>query len=1411
MRKLLAIFRGSLHTIVHAVVIVAIVIYLAVHFNLTGLVVKESLTNLLSEQINSRITLDGDAEVNWLNQVVLNDVTIYDQQDDTLLHARRAMVAFDLLPLLSNHLVLNTCQLIDFDIRTYRVSADSAANYQFLIDAFRKDDDPDRKPFIQQLDLNAILLRQGRLSYNVLDQPHLADSPIDPNHISIEKLSANVHMHDTHLLIKKFHCFEHSSSIRAERCELSLNVKEVINAPEGDNRFLFLLKGLELTNPQLTVLADANGTSDELEFDLKQLDLPSGHPRLKRIHNFFTSARLRISQLKNPIDSLYLSADIRELRLRVDTLGNVRLNGSIQGMPCHALLAGNLSTDIGSAVLDADFEYHKPDTNRNSLKDRPFRVKGHCKTSGFELDRILPRKTELGHAVFDLDYEANIHPRHPLRLTLVGNVGEVVWKEHAFKDVRINGEVQEQKFKGDIALNDSLGDVNSSFNIDFSQPDRHVRVDGTFAHFNPNGLGITDNRHLDSLTITARIHADVIASDWRDAEGDMKISNLFLEKGNRRLDLDNILFEGTSEKGELNSPIAHITYDRNRQNRDYHIKGVIPVINDLFDILNIPVAMNREGVFEARIDSANHFKDAHAELPALDLQNGRALAATLDIEDNGNGVLFPVLDFEALTQQHRLVGTLHGRVVREPLDVTLEPTRLLYNSDELQFSGAHLTRTEEGDYVIENFKLAGGEQEIEALGTWNKAGNRDFTISLRNFDLDQVLGGFEKNYMHFGGKATGDIVFNSEPDLHIRTDSLYIQDFSYIDTLLGNAHLSAEVLIPSKFVTIAADIVTDSIYHSHAEFDLQLAKHDSMDLRVDPDHLPLGFINNWTGSILQQFSGHITGPVRLFGDMDRLQLTGNPYLDGRFTHHLIGAHFHIADTVHLEPGVIRVEGGYVDDCHGHPLTLNARIDHEYLHNFLYDVNVDMPQANQGFLALDRQQAPGRIYWGQIYVQGKAQLKGGNGRHRVNMDVGTTDKSWVFLSPYEQDIDTEQDAYTFLTFRDKKRLQLLSEGLDFEGSSQSIPAMQVTSSEEETTDLQVDLKVNGTEQCEVSVQLDPLSEDLIKGRGTGDLSIRYDPRRDITLAGTYRISQGSYTMNVKGDLMNKEFKLQNTSYVRFNGVPSEAELSLDCRYNIPSVNLTDLDETITTLGSLSRTSVPVDLNLNITGQLSAPIIRFDLEVKNVSDEIQAYVHNIIGTQEMLNQEVIYLLLFSKFYTPQYAQSSQSRTGSELTSFASASLTSQLNQLLGHVSNNFTMGTNFRTDKGDFSDMEMDVSLSTRLLGDRLLLNGNVGYRDPANRLGMGNNTNSFIGDFDIEFLINNSGTVRAKAYSHYNERDYSINNALTTQGIGFILRKDFRNLYDLWPWNKWQRERKIPLPETPKPEEQPVVEPSNEEK
>lgn len=1382
MKRLLTIFRRSLHTIVYALVGLFVVLYLSIHFNLAGLVVEHSITDQLAKQLDTKVTIDGDVEVDWLNQVVLNQLTIYDQQNDTLLYARRVLVAYDLLPLFSHHLVLNTCQLIDFDIRASRPSSDSIANYQFLVDALAKKKDPDSQPFVQQLDLNAILLRQGNLSYNVLDKPYLQDSPIDPNHINISKLSANVHVHDTLLTIKKFHCMERNTGFKADQFKMALNLLDLLKLPDGENRFLLSLSGLEMENPQISCQTDIEGTSDKFEVKLKQLSLHNGHPLLPYIHQLQTTANIQVSQIRNPLDSLFVVADIHDLEATVDTIGKITATGLIEGQLVHALVNLNLISSVGNANLSADVQCIDPDGNGKDFSQRNFIVQGTCHSQKLELERILPKQWQLGQTAINLNFKGEYQQQQPLLLTANGLVDHIVWKNHIYRDIRFDGKARGKVINGNVMFKDSLGSVQADFGLDLSNPQHRYQVDGNLQHFNPNALNLTAISNLDSLSVSSNIHADLLASSWRDLEGEVHLTDLFLERGDKRLELEPLIYEGTALRGDLRSSFAHLQYVRANRDQGYQLLGEIPASREIFEMLQIPIATNRISHFDVQLDSLQQISQAHIDIPSIDLFEDRTVALALDMESDKEGILSPVLNFEALSPSHSLSGTLQGRVRIDPLDIDLDPTSFLFDNGEVSLTGAHLLRTEEGDLRIDNLKLTGNEQSLSVTGAMSKEGEKDFLVNLHNFELNQVFSNFKKGYLKFGGRASGNIQVKSIPDLHLTSEDLKIENFSYIDTLLGDASLVVDYSVDQKFMDAICDVETTPEHKSHIECELQMGKHDSIDLRVDPDHLPIGFINNWTGGILQKLSGNATGPVRLYGAFSRLQLEGDPLVDCRFTHQIVGANFHLKDKVHLEKNLLQLDNAWVDDCHGHPATVSARVTHTYLRNWCYDVNITMPEANQGFLALDRQQAPGRIYWGQLYAKGQTHLKGGNGKHRFNINVGTTDKSWFYLSPREQDFNPDQAAYTFLTFRDKKQLAFEAEQVQDE--SNGTIHIPIAAPEDSPTDLQVDLQVNVSDQCEVTVQMDPLSEDILKGRGTGNLSVRYDPRRDITLAGTYNINQGTYTMNVKGDLVSKVFQLQNTSYCKFNGVPSEAELLLDCRYNIPSVNLTDLDESITTLSSLSRSSVPVDCNLNISGPISSPLIRFDLEVKNVSDEIQAYVHNIIGTQEMLNQEVLYLLIFSKFYTPQYAQS-QSRTGSELTSFASASITSQLNQLLGHLSNNFTMGTNFRSDKGDFSDMEMDVSLSTRLLGDRLLLNGNVGYRDPANRLGAGSNTSSFIGDFDLEFLMNARGTVRAKAYSHYNERDYSINNALTTQGIGFILRKDFKNFRELWPLNIWR--------------------------
>ena len=201
-------------------------------------------------------------------------------------------------------------------------------------------------------------------------------------------------------------------------------------------------------------------------------------------------------------------------------------------------------------------------------------------------------------------------------------------------------------------------------------------------------------------------------------------------------------------------------------------------------------------------------------------------------------------------------------------------------------------------------------------------------------------------------------------------------------------------------------------------------------------------------------------------------------------------------------------------------------------------------------------------------------------------------------------------------------------------------------------------------------------------------------------------------------------------------------------------------------------MPVQTILNVAGDVRRPDLSFDIAFPTLTQDMDRRVRSIISTNDMMNRQIIYLLALNRFYTPDFMNMGQSRNN-ELVSVASSTLSSQLGNILGQLSDNWNISPNFRSEKGDFSDMEVDLALSSQLLNNRLIFNGNFGYRD--NTI----NNNTFIGDFDLEYLLNKSGTIRLKAYNHYNDQNYYIKSALTTQGVGIMLRHDFSLWSDLF--------------------------------
>jgi hypothetical protein len=119
----------------------------------------------------------------------------------------------------------------------------------------------------------------------------------------------------------------------------------------------------------------------------------------------------------------------------------------------------------------------------------------------------------------------------------------------------------------------------------------------------------------------------------------------------------------------------------------------------------------------------------------------------------------------------------------------------------------------------------------------------------------------------------------------------------------------------------------------------------------------------------------------------------------------------------------------------------------------------------------------------------------------------------------------------------------------------------------------------------------------------------------------------------------------------------------------------------------------------------------------------------------------------------------------------------------MSENIQIGTRIKTTDGDFTDTEVALLLSSQLMDNRLILNGNFGYRDNPNMNGKSN----FIGDFDLEYKLSRSGEIRLKAYNHYSESYYNLKTR-TTQGLGIMFKKDFDKIEDLF-----YRRRKLPVP------------------
>ena len=248
---------------------------------------------------------------------------------------------------------------------------------------------------------------------------------------------------------------------------------------------------------------------------------------------------------------------------------------------------------------------------------------------------------------------------------------------------------------------------------------------------------------------------------------------------------------------------------------------------------------------------------------------------------------------------------------------------------------------------------------------------------------------------------------------------------------------------------------------------------------------------------------------------------------------------------------------------------------------------------------------------------------------------------------------------------------------------------------EDRDVKAEKSINTRASVEAVVRIDPdtkihfeLSKRLfnidLMIQGGGELNYSMLPNKDITLAGTYEIADGTTDVKITG-WPNKAFTITKGGYIRWDGKLSDPELNFQAVNKVHSSYTNPVDN--------KQREADFNVTLKLANRLSALDLLF---VINTPDQYLMSIINTLSPEEQMRQAIT-ILLFAKIDLPGISTSSN-----YMTEQVNQLLASQLNQLTKTTISgiDISFGVDSYVQATESGGQETKTSLSYELKKDLL---------------------------------------------------------------------------------------------------------------
>jgi len=397
-----------------------------------------------------------------------------------------------------------------------------------------------------------------------------------------------------------------------------------------------------------------------------------------------------------------------------------------------------------------------------------------------------------------------------------------------------------------------------------------------------------------------------------------------------------------------------------------------------------------------------------------------------------------------------------------------------------------------------------------------------------------------------------------------------------------------------------------------------------------------------------------------------------------------------------------------------------------------------------FLVLNSDYEPGILYYGKGYATGMVNIFGYSDNLEITVDLKTKKGTKIDIPMYGMgEIDEENN---FIVFTNKDTVVTYIEPkIDFTGVA-------------------LDLNFSITPEADIKIIFNEVLEDEILAHGKGDFSIKLNNFGDVTMDGVYTVADGVYDFAM-GPVKQK-FYIEKGGNISWTGDPYHAMLNLRTYYRVKA-NIAAV--TNDQFGSGSGSHQEILCYLELSESLSKPAIEFDIEAPSANEEGKSIITRIKSDPDELSRQFFSLLLWKKF---QPIAGGQSVSGSAALDLVS----SQINSMLSKLSDEYILNINMNSDQLS-GDNTYEFGVSKGFLDDRLIVYGSFGVENQ--KIDETTDESSLIGDINIEYLLNKSGTFRVNIFSESNDKTIiqSQEQGEFTQGVGLNYKEDFHTIHD----------------------------------